>query len=352
MPDNALTRLALQPDEAAAFWPSSPAAPLRGVTGADYARGAGNTLVALARGLLPPTPNEYMWGMAGYEQPPPGVETAQFDDGRMWQRPPGGEWSPMEQSRLAGLSAFFAPLGVGPAPRGAVASGVPVARTAVRDSRVAAPEVVEAAVAPRPVPLLPGLKVGERQYQSLPVEIVVDPARGVAGPGAVEVLDNGRVRIFRRSAGPLVQDERDWITRAVEARFDPKEDVFYRFTNNENEAALAQRGELRPSVNHTDNVAEAGVSVASSPHYEGQGYRYGYQVRGRVIGVGSDGEPLLDPKTVRAVGRLMPSAEVPLAWQAKRNEALREAGWTEEHYRAAMSPRGYSAEEYSGLLGE
>lgn len=128
MPDNALTRLALQPDEAAAFWPSSPAAPLRGVTGADYARGAGNTLVALARGLLPPTPNEYMWGMAGYEQPPPGVETAQFDDGRMWQRPSGGEWQPMEQNRLAGLGAFFAPMGIGAAPQGAIASGVPLAR--------------------------------------------------------------------------------------------------------------------------------------------------------------------------------------------------------------------------------
>ena len=130
MPDNALARLALQPDEAASFWPSSPAAPLRGVTSTDYARGAGNALVALARALLPPTPNEYMWGMAGYEQPPAGTETGQFDDGRMWQRPPGGEWQPMEQSGLARLSSFLAPLGFGPAPSGAIASGVPLARAA------------------------------------------------------------------------------------------------------------------------------------------------------------------------------------------------------------------------------
>lgn len=128
MPDNALARLALQPDEAASFWPSSPAAPLRGVTSTDYARGAGNALVALARALLPPTPNEYMTGMTGYDIPR-GAEVRPGIDGYGAEyRQPGGDWQPAERSGMALLGSLLAPMGFGPAPHGAIASGVPVAR--------------------------------------------------------------------------------------------------------------------------------------------------------------------------------------------------------------------------------
>lgn len=73
---NALADLRLTRREADAFRPA-PASPYRRATWGD----TGNALLALGRMLLPPTPNEYVWGLSGLAPPPPGAEVRSGVDG-------------------------------------------------------------------------------------------------------------------------------------------------------------------------------------------------------------------------------------------------------------------------------
>ena len=78
-----------------------------------------------------------------------------------------------------------------------------------------------------------------------------------------------------------------------------KQGVYYRYTNNKSELELAHNKELRNSRNHNTGIEEAGLSVSTHPFYGSfNGYKYGYMVTGDVVGFGSDGEPLLDTKTL------------------------------------------------------
>jgi len=83
--------------------------------------------------------------------------------------------------------------------------------------------------------------------------------------------------------------------------FAPKYEGYFRFTNNPNEFELVSKGELKASKNHAEGFTENGLSVSESPSYGVQGYKYGYRVTGNIIGYGSDGEPLLDIKTLKPV---------------------------------------------------
>jgi hypothetical protein len=83
--------------------------------------------------------------------------------------------------------------------------------------------------------------------------------------------------------------------------------LFYRWTNNTNEHHLAKTRTLRPSRNHRTQERERGLSVATGLwfiYYSRN--RYGYLVRGRCVGTGADGEPLLDHRHLRPASRLMP----------------------------------------------
>ena len=84
-----------------------------------------------------------------------------------------------------------------------------------------------------------------------------------------------------------------------------QEGVFYRGTNNKKEIELLKSGAIRPSTNHLTGEAEDGLSVF--PKVEYASHTYTYKVTGDIIGVGADGEPLLDVKTVRAVSELHPT---------------------------------------------
>lgn len=123
----------------------------------------------------------------------------------------------------------------------------------------------------------------------------------------------------------------------------PKYDHFFRFTNNKDEVSLALAKALRPSKNHAENFVEAGLSVADGPHYSTAGYKYGYPVRGRVIGTGSDGEPLLDVLTLEPLApRALPSSEIAKAGWAAQAEQLQRLGlprdWLDNRYRFLNDP--------------
>lgn len=77
--------------------------------------------------------------------------------------------------------------------------------------------------------------------------------------------------------------------------------VYYRGTNNKNEPDLITSGKLRPSIDHLTGKSESGVSVSDVPDV-GKYFQYLYKVTGTELSsVGSDGEPLLDPETMKFV---------------------------------------------------
>lgn len=172
-----------------------------------------------------------------------------------------------------------------------------------------------------------------------PVNVVVDRAKA----GAVEMAPNGRINYYVPQDTPwsLDQSGRDAVRAALAKELQAPSDSFYRLTNNANEAKIAKSGALRPSQNYVDNIIEPGVSVADGPHYAGQGYKYGYRVKGDVVGRGSDGEPVLNPKTIQLLSNLMPIDDL-LALHSKMTKpaleaALQQRGWTLEQWQNFQS---------------
>jgi hypothetical protein len=70
--------------------------------------------------------------------------------------------------------------------------------------------------------------------------------------------------------------------------------VYWRGTERRQEFDDLLAGKPITSKHHADNRSEGGLSVSTEPDYIGlYGYPYGYPLTGRVIGRGSDDEPLL-----------------------------------------------------------
>jgi hypothetical protein len=131
----------------------------------------------------------------------------------------------------------------------------------------------------------------------------------------------------------------------------PQPDYFWRATNNPDEIKLIKRGQLRPSINHADGMAERGLSVADHLGYAAMLFTYAYRVRGRVIGYGSDGEPVLDLATLEPLDRApRPVVDIEAKEGAERRAQLRAIlaaiGWTEDQYRASFWAYTVPAEEY------
>ena len=78
-----------------------------------------------------------------------------------------------------------------------------------------------------------------------------------------------------------------------------KKGEFWRGTNNKNEPELITAGKLHKSVNHMTNEKEDGLSVFPKVMY--YNFDYMYKVAGDIVGYGSDGEPLLDIKSLKVV---------------------------------------------------
>lgn len=74
---------------------------------------------------------------------------------------------------------------------------------------------------------------------------------------------------------------------------------YYRGSNHD-EKDLIDNNQLNPSINHLTNKKEIGVSVSDTPKIMSY-FKYVCIVTGKEIGEGSDGEPLLDPKTIKFV---------------------------------------------------
>ena len=76
--------------------------------------------------------------------------------------------------------------------------------------------------------------------------------------------------------------------------------TYYRGTNNPNEETLIRTQQLRNSLNHLTGELERGISV-SDVNSVGEYFQYLYKLTGAEVGIGADGEPLLDPTSVKFI---------------------------------------------------
>lgn len=163
-------------------------------------------------------------------------------------------------------------------------------------------------------------------------------ARFVENPSqygsSVKILDDGTAVIEKRSSGfESLDDFRQKVFEAAREKYGTQYDHYFRFTNNPKELDLAKSGALRPSMNHADGFMEKGLSVADGPHYGAVGYKYGYPVMGRHVGWGSDGEPLIDPKTVNVLSdRLFDSIDLMRKDKEIQEEILKKAGLSIDYF--------------------
>ena len=177
----------------------------------------------------------------------------------------------------------------------------------------------------------------------LPVTLITTPTQ--KDTLTVEIKPNGVVIARWWGWGYTRSELTDAIRNKIDAYFQvrlPKHDYYWRGTNNRDEIKLIRSGQLRPSTNHADGTTEAGLSVADHLGYVmTAGYRYGYRVRGKQIGTGSDGESIL------ALDSLVPLDKAPRtianiraredkAYFAALRRVITDAGWTVEQYRASM----------------
>ena len=110
--------------------------------------------------------------------------------------------------------------------------------------------------------------------------------------------------------------------------------VWYRGTDNPKEIEYIKSGKLRASKNHMTGAIEDGVSVWETPKYS---FKYTYQVSGEFVGIGSDGEPLISPDSVKLLSDSAISAkDVSEAMKRGKQEFLKEYSWTEEQYDKAL----------------
>ena len=200
--------------------------------------------------------------------------------------------------------------------------------------------------------------VTKKDGEYYPVEAVKVESYKDAG---VDILPGGHIRLRYSGVGIHAGNRYDYsqaIEKALRELIYPKQvdGVFYRFTNNKNELSLIESGEIRPSKNHADGYSEAGLSVADGPHYGIFGHKYGYLVTGNVVGTGSDGEPLLDVKSIKPLSKITTSASITKKHSAQvaanKKSAAKAIGWTEDQFDSAFTSISYKFMDSKGFYSE
>lgn len=176
--------------------------------------------------------------------------------------------------------------------------------------------------------------VNGREFRRLPVKVIQDPELASRFETKIFILPGGLVEFRTRAPDIYTQAEmRDKILEKIDGMM-PKENWFWRLTNNKSEALLAKQGKLRASKNHAEGRAEPGLSVADHLGYSIIGYDYAYKVDGEVIGTGSDGEPILSIESLSVKSKVMPIEQVVNEDRKRRAKFLENMGWSVDHYAA------------------
>lgn len=145
------------------------------------------------------------------------------------------------------------------------------------------------------------------------------------------ILTNGRVALnYRDFYNNAVYHVHDMIENEMYVLTgERKENIFYRVIGSEKEIEYIKKGTIRQSVNHLTGEKEDGLSVWEIPKYAGNIIK----VSGEIIGFGSDGEPLLDVKSVKFIEKFEDEPE-------KMKRAIKKFAehynWTEEQVKNAL----------------
>ena len=149
---------------------------------------------------------------------------------------------------------------------------------------------------------------GANGINKFPVELILDNKlrEKFLGP-VVEINNNGHITVRYSGVGMTSGDLNRFIKNKISEHFmeqTKEKGVFWRFTDNKTEQDLIKNGTFTRSKNHNENVMEKGISATES-HYYGDFNRlkYGYKLTGEEISKGSDGEPVLDPKTIKFISK-------------------------------------------------
>ena len=150
------------------------------------------------------------------------------------------------------------------------------------------------------------------------------------------IYSNGRIVLNNSAYNNNLRDQMKGMIENETLRLGGlREDgVWYRGTDNPKEIEYIKSGKLRASKNHMTGAIEDGVSVWETPKYS---FKYTYQVSGEFVGIGSDGEPLISPGSVKLLSDSAISAkDVSEAMERGKQEFLKEYSWTEEQYDKAL----------------
>jgi hypothetical protein len=170
----------------------------------------------------------------------------------------------------------------------------------------------------------------------------------------IKILPRGNIAVY----GEYGTDLRHKIEETVDDEICRlggiiREGEFWRATNNPEEIELLLSGALRPSTNYRTGAREIGLSVSSKANYEGT-HTYVYKVRGDIVDIGSDGEPILDLSTLQPVSPLDTWGGVSHSLREMekigKEEFKKKYGWTDAQIQQALNG-GYDKKmwEYSGL---
>ena len=146
------------------------------------------------------------------------------------------------------------------------------------------------------------------------------------------ILQDGRMAL---NSGAKNNNSREQIRGAVENEVYTlagvrKDGHFYRVIGSDKEIEYIKNGTVRKSVNHMTGETEDGLSAWEIPKYAGGKL---IEITGDVVGIGSDGEPLLDVSTVKFVKIV----ENPNELRKKGIDAFkRKYNWTSTQFDQAM----------------
>ena len=149
------------------------------------------------------------------------------------------------------------------------------------------------------------------------------------------IMTGGRVAVNTNTGNNMTRDKvAEMIQNEIATLGGIREDgVFYRATSSKKEAEYIRKGIIRPSANHMTGKKEDGLSVWEISKYPSDILE---KVSGDVIGIGSDGEPLLDVKTVKLL-----EADVNDQYndmmKRGRKRFLEIYGWTEKQLDSALN---------------
>jgi hypothetical protein len=153
----------------------------------------------------------------------------------------------------------------------------------------------------------------------------------------ISLLPGGDIEVRYQYNCPDSSDISNKITEIIESQM-PKAEYFWRATNNKQEIELIKYGKINPSRDQRDGKPEKGLSVSENFGYcLGLGYKYGYRIKGKVISLGTDGEPILDINSLQPLDKFPRTAasiekKEKFAFDKKLDAILAKYGWSHDDY--------------------